>query len=339
MNKQIKNRYSLENLKEAANLKIFSLLESLGFKDLKDRYGYIQSCCLHELADNKTAFSYHVGMKIWHCFTKNCHIEYGCDIIGLVRFALDTIGKPSKFTDAIKYLEDFLGQKVDKITLEDEEIFLKNIKKINSNKIQKKYNEDVLKNLKPHDYLVKRGFKIETILKFGIGYCDKSHKKFFNRIVIPVRDISGQIVGFTARWAGDETKNGVIKWLHSFDFQKKNNLFNLHEALSHIRETGEAIVVEGPIDVIKLYEYDIFNAVAIFGTSLSYMQKTIILSNASSIVLALDSDAAGKCAMENIANELKNYLDVYRISLPQGKDIDELSQEEIKEIFKSKMRI
>lgn len=335
----VNNRPNIETLKSAVNLRIIEYLKKLGFIDIIDRYGYLTSCCLHYGADNNTAFSYHLTMKIWSCFTHHCEKKYGSDIIGLTRFALAKMERPHDFKSALQFIIEFLEQDTDKIDVKNRDFLLNLTKKTALNKIEKKYKDDILKKLKPHSYLIKRGFKNETIAKYQIGYCDNKYKKFYNRIVIPVRNCTGELVGFTARWIGDHAKTKVPKWLHSNGFKKGEHLFNLNNALPYIRKNGEVIIVEGCLDSIKLDEIGISNSVAIFGTSLSSTQKSIILGNATSVIIVFDNDAAGIVAQNVVTNSLKNYVDVYAVTLPKGKDIDDLSECEIKKYISERIRL
>ena len=337
------SRKTIDDLIELINPRIVEYLNTIGFRDVTDRYGYVNGRCNHEGADNPTAFSYHKGMKIWSCFTKHCEKYWGPSLVGLTRFGLHKLNLPNNFQDAIKHMAKFLDSHghVDRVTIRNEELDLaRKYKYKKIKKLHEKFNDNMMKSLKPkNDYLLGRGFKLDSIFKFKIGFCDNKNNRFNNRIVIPIYNVSNEMTGFTGRWVGDAEKDKVSKWIHSRGFSKRENLFNLNSAISFIKKSGEVILTEGPLDVIKLDEYGVKNAVAIFGISLSSIQKGIVLANSTSVILAMDSDDAGDNAKAHMIKALKNYSDIYTIKLPKGKDFDELSAEEVEEVFKAKERV
>ncbi len=121
-----------------------------------------------------------------------------------------------------------------------------------------------------------------------------------DRVVFPIHDHSGQVRGFSCRAV---LKDQIPKFLNSTDsfaFHKANILFGYFLAKSHIRNTDQAILVEGNMDVVMMHQYGFTNTVAPMGIALSESSLRLLASQTKNIVLAMDSDNAGKGAMANI---------------------------------------
>jgi len=144
-------------------------------------------------------------------------------------------------------------------------------------------------------YLKKKGYSEEVILEAGLiieresgGYYDR----FRNRLVIPIRDRRGRVIGFGARALDDS----LPKYLNSPQtplFDKSSVLFGLDKALRAIRSRNEVIIVEGYMDVLTAHQYGIDNVIASMGTALTEKQLRELSRSTSRFILALDSDAAG----------------------------------------------
>lgn len=188
------------------------------------------------------------------------------------------------------------------------------------------------------DYIDSRGFDDETLSFFQIGYSpdgidepyNAKKRNFMGRIVFPVRDDNGGLVGWSGRLATDDKKaiKSFHKWHHKLDFDKGFVLFNYNNAKEHIKGTKELILVEGPFDVIRLWSYGIYNAVAVMGSALTPEQLSLAVSSTLKVHVLLDSDGAGQVGARRICEQLKPYVDVYTMSLPKDKDPDNLSFEE-----------
>lgn len=159
----------------------------------------------------------------------------------------------------------------------------------------------------------------------GEGYYDY----FRDRLMIPIYDIQGRVIGFGGRTLGDEQP----KYLNSPEtqlFNKGKTLFALDQAKSAIAHTDQAVVVEGYFDAIALHAAGIANVVASLGTALSLDQVRQLLryTESKQLVLNFDADAAGTQATERAIGEIANLA--YRgevslriLNLPEGKDADE----------------
>jgi DNA primase len=159
----------------------------------------------------------------------------------------------------------------------------------------------------------------------GSGYYDR----FRNRIIIPIRDTQGRVIGFGGRALGDEQP----KYLNSPEtelFDKGKTLFALDKAKTAISKEDKAIVVEGYFDAIALHAAGIPNAVASLGTALSLDQVRQLLryTDSKQIILNFDADKAGTQAAERAIGEIEKLayqgeVQLRVLNIPDGKDADE----------------
>jgi 5S rRNA maturation endonuclease (ribonuclease M5) len=187
-------------------------------------------------------------------------------------------------------------------------------------------------------YVQTREFDYETLDFFEVGYSvegidekwNANKRDFCGRIVIPVRDDIGQLVGWSGRLATDDKVKikTFNKWMHKMDFDKGFVLFNYHNAKPYIDESREIILVEGPFDVMRLWSYGIRNAVAVMGSSLTPEQLSLAVARVLKAHVFLDDDGAGLTGSKRICEQLRNYVDVYTVHGASGKDPDDLTFEE-----------
>ncbi len=164
--------------------------------------------------------------------------------------------------------------------------------------------------------------------KEGAGYYDR----FRDRLMIPIHDLQGRVVGFGGRALGD----GSPKYLNSPEtelFDKGKLLFGLDKARAAIAKRDQAIVVEGYFDTIALHAAGITHAVASLGTALSLGQVRQLLrySESKQIVFNFDADRAGNQAAERAIGEVANLayrgeIQLRILNIPDGKDPDEFLQ-------------
>ncbi|AFZ33203.1 DNA primase [Gloeocapsa sp. PCC 7428] len=208
-----------------------------------------------------------------------------------------------------------------------------------------------------------RKLSLETIQQFGLGYAptswetlyrylveqkhypvqlleqaglirqrqskDSYYDYFRDRLMIPIHDIQGRVIGFGGRSLGDEQP----KYLNSPEtqlFNKGKTLFALDQAKSAISHADQAVVVEGYFDAIALHAAGITNAVASLGTALSLDQVRQLLryTESKQLVLNFDADAAGTQAAERAIGEIatlayRGEVSLRILNLPEGKDADE----------------
>ena len=324
----------LEALKVLANSNIHKIFKSLGII-YSERYEYLNGPCAIHGGDNITAFSWHLERGIFKCFTNGCDKKYGSDIFGLIRGI-----KKLSFSDAALWIDKYF--KDANIDVKDIDITNSSfVNKVKSVKEKVIFDEGCLSKLSYHSYLEGRGYPRELIEKYHIGMPRSSYKQMSNRIIFPIRDISGQIVGFSGRTVFEDYKNrGIPKWYHSRGLDKASNLFNIDKAKIEIEKTGVAIVTEGPLDVLRLEQAGFHNGVALMGISMTNKQMGLLIeAGASTILMALDNDNAGNNGAKNIMQTAQNFFNVRKINLPDGKDIGDLSVEAVKEVFGKKYEL
>jgi len=176
------------------------------------------------------------------------------------------------------------------------------------------------------NYLISIGYKNEDLIECGLfGYKSETKKiydKFRNRVMFPIFDYRGNVIGFGGRVLDDS----LPKYLNSPDtliFNKRQNLYGLNFARKEIKDRS-VILVEGYMDLISLYQYGIKNVVATLGTALTDGQGSLIKRYADTAIISYDSDEAGiKATLRAI--EILNKLDinVKVLNLKECKDPDE----------------
>lgn len=175
------------------------------------------------------------------------------------------------------------------------------------------------------NFLNKKGYKNEDTDKTSlISLENKPHDVFVNRIMIPVHDLDGNIVGFTGR---EYLSNNGPKYINSKEttiFKKGTILFNYHRAKNYVRNNHELIIVEGNMDALKMYANGIKNVIALMGTALTTDHVNAIKKMRTKVILMLDNDDAGKLGMYQNGNILKKSgIDPEIVLLSDAKDPDE----------------
>ena len=220
-------------------------------------------------------------------------------------------------------------------------------------------------------YLKDRGVSGETAKRFGLGYAPagwrnlegvlpdyaaedaeraglviagdegRRYDRFRERVMFPIRNPRGQIIGFGGRVMGA----GEPKYLNSPEgplFSKGYELYGLYEAREGIRETGRVLVVEGYMDVVMLHQYGCTYAVATLGTATTAVHITKLLRQADRIVFAFDGDSAGRRAawraLENALPVLSDTKQLDFLFLPPEHDPDSFVREEGLEAFEALVR-
>ena len=218
-------------------------------------------------------------------------------------------------------------------------------------------------------YMQKRGLKPETLQKFGIGYADENwdslywylkgkgadekillslglisdskgryYDKFRNRVIFPIINTRGKVIGFGGRVLGD----GTPKYLNSPEspvFLKKNNLYGLNLSRQDINKEDCAILVEGYMDVISLYQHGIRNVAASLGTALTENQAAMLKRYTNNVILSYDADEAGKAAALRGMDILhKAGCKVKVLHISDGKDPDEFIKKNGRDAFRSLLK-
>jgi DNA primase len=146
------------------------------------------------------------------------------------------------------------------------------------------------------------------------------YDKFVNRLMFPISDVTGRVIGFGGRTL-DDTGAKYINSPTTALFDKSNCLYGLQQARHHIVATGAAVVVEGYTDCIMAHQFGCTNVVATLGTSFTEGHARILRRYAKRIVLVFDSDAAGlEAANRALEICLAQRIDIKLASVPEGKD-------------------
>ncbi len=202
------------------------------------------------------------------------------------------------------------------------------------------------------DYLVKRGISEETRKRFRLGYARDDwealgnhltskgyswpdlqeaglvvaregggyYDRFRGRLVFPIRDRGGYVVGFGARALDDS----LPKYLNSSQtaiFDKSAVLYGIDQAKKAVREQGFAVIVEGYMDVLMAHQYGRNNVVASMGTALTEKQIRVIKKLSKKLVLALDADAAGDQATLRGLERAKETFDHRAVPVPTARGL------------------
>jgi len=218
------------------------------------------------------------------------------------------------------------------------------------------------------DYLRQRGFRPQTIKQFGLGYAPNEwdalltaaeeeqvdpstlekaglvaerddgsgyYDRYRGRVIFPIFSHIGKVLGFAGRLL-DETRDRP-KYINSPEtdvYHKKEVLYGLHQAKRSIRQTEEALLVEGYTDVISLSQVGVENVVASSGTALTKEQIDVLGRYAKRALLLYDADeAGGRATMRGMDRLLEQGMGAYAVELPAGLDPDEFVQERGGEAF------
>lgn len=224
------------------------------------------------------------------------------------------------------------------------------------------YQQSLLKNQRALEYVFKkRGLSKEIVQTFQIGYAPDSGdalvqfllKKGFTkqelsvggltnrfggdlfrgRMMVPLMDASGQVIGFTGRIINDEPN--APKYLNTPQtplYDKSRHVFGLSQAKESIRKNDYAVVVEGNLDVVSSHQVGITQVVATAGTAMTESHLKALVRLSPNVRLAYDGDSAGLAATErSIPIGQSVGVELTIISLPEGiKDPDELIQKDVK---------
>lgn len=177
-----------------------------------------------------------------------------------------------------------------------------------------------------YSLLNKKGYNDKKLE--DIGLINKSgnivYEVFQNRIMFPIHNLEGNVVGFTARCYLENITPKYLNTKETYIFKKGSILYNYHRAKDTIRLKKEVVIVEGNMDAIRLYSSGIKNVVALMGTSLTKEQIEALKKLHAKIILMLDNDNAGETATYAIGNSLEeNNLDIMVVRLSGKKDPDE----------------
>lgn len=315
---------------------------------------YIGLCPFHN--EKSPSFTVTPDKQIYKCF--------GCGEAGNV-FTYIMKTRNVSYTESIEILA---GRANIDITYDDK---VRNAQK-NENEKYFRLNREAAKyfyvtlqrNKRALSYIKKRDITDETIKRFGLGFApdswnslmtylkkigyteldllncglvSKSEKgtyydKFRNRIMFPIFDVRGRVIGFGGR-VMDDSKPKYLNSPETKVFKKGTNLYGLNYAIQN-NNSRTLIVVEGYMDCISLHQHGITNVVASLGTALTPFMAKLIKRYADSVIVSYDADSAGISAtMRGLDILRKEGLDIKILTVPEGKDPDEYVKKNSREAF------
>lgn len=343
----------IEKIKEQNDI-VDIISESVRLK--KAGKNYMGLCPFHN--DKSPSFSVSTEKQIYKCFSCG---EAGNVLTFIMKY------KKLTFLEAAKYLADkaniplqIEGQENSKVSKKKELLYKVNVDAA-------RYYFANLQNFKTaKEYFLKRGMKEDTIKRFGLGYAHDSWKgiinflrtkgykddllleaglisknektgnvydRFRNRVMFPVFDVKGKVIGFGGRVL-DDSKPKYLNSPETIIFQKGINLYGLNFAVKNGLQEDYIIIVEGYMDLIALHQYGITNAVASLGTALTVNQVRLLKRHVSKVIISYDADIAGQTATLRGLEILRNAgLDVKVLTVPEGKDPDEFVRNNGREAF------
>jgi DNA primase len=311
---------------------------------------YVGLCPFHN--EKTPSFTVSDEKQIFHCF--GCHtggnvfkflMEYKkISFVEAVQEIAEQLGIPLEYQESAGYEEQQSEQEIlYDINTEAAKYFLNNL-----------LND--AEGVGARKYLGERNIKTQTIRAFGLGYTLRGWENFINfakgktidldravklgligksddgryydklpgRLIFPIFSPNGRVVAFAGRILDPEEKGAkYINSPESLIYSKSKILYGLSFAKDEIRRLNKAILVEGYMDLISLYQSGVKNVVAISGTALTDDQVQLLSRYTKDVVLLFDSDTAGiKASMRSIEVLLKQDMEVKIVSLPEGEDPD-----------------
>ena len=177
-----------------------------------------------------------------------------------------------------------------------------------------------------YNALVKKNYDLNVLDELGLINKDglTGYDKFQNRIMFPITNLDGAVVGYTGRIFNGEDSAKYINTKETSIYKKGNILFNYYNAKNYIRDNKYAILVEGNMDAIRVYSSGVKNVLALMGTAITKEQIDILKKLHVPIILMLDNDNAGALATHNIGLEFnKQNIETKVVRLSGAKDPDE----------------
>lgn len=312
-------------------------------------------CPFHN--EKTPSFSVSQEKQIYKCF--------GCGESGnVITFVMKNKNLP--FLDAVKYLADKANimleenKNISPVTRKKEMLYKVNVE------AARYFYSNLRLNKKAKNYFFNRGISEDTIRKFGLGYSNDSwnsllfhlrkkgfkdeillqaglilkseksgnnYDRFRNRVMFPVFDYKGRVIGFGGRVL-DDSKPKYLNSPETLVFQKGTNLYGLNFAIKSNMKERYFIIVEGYMDLISLHQQGITNVVASLGTALTINQARLLKRYADKVIISYDADAAGQNATIRGLEILRDAgFDVRVLNIPKGKDPDEYIRTNGKESF------
>ena len=170
--------------------------------------------------------------------------------------------------------------------------------------------------------LQKKGYDLNTLNQIGLASYDKD--LYVDRIMFPLKDLNGRIVGFSGRRYDGKKEEKYVNTKQTPIFHKGNLLYNYFDSKEFIRKKNQVIVMEGFMAVIRASTVGVKNAVALMGTAMTKEQAELIKRLSRNVILMFDGDDAGRKATITNGEELEKLgLDVKVAELKDGLDPDD----------------
>lgn len=179
-------------------------------------------------------------------------------------------------------------------------------------------------------YLLKKKFSERDIIASGVAIPSQTkgaYDRFRRRIIFPIFNTTGSVVGFSGRVFGDPPAGGEPKYLNSPEnllFNKSNVLFGLNLAKSEIKKEDTTVLVEGNLDVISSYQVGVKNVVCPLGTALTEKQLELLRRFSENLIISFDQDTAGIAAATRAVEMSENLGLNVKLAEISAKDPDEL---------------
>jgi len=322
---------------------------------------YFGRCPFHN--EKTPSFSVSPDKQIYHCF--------GCGAGGnVINFIMEH--ERLDFLSSVKLLADRANIHIEtepgQPQKKDDRAFIYNMHEIACRVFERQLDDASGKAAK--DYLLDRGLTEETLKAFRVGFAPDRwdavtlevmklglsqdilsrsgllmarndggyYDRFRNRIMFPIMDINGKVQAFGGRIFGDADGAKYMNSPETPIYHKGRTLFGLNLSRDEIRSSRTAILVEGYMDLIRLYQEGFKNGVAGTGTAFTPEQASLVKRFADKVLVCYDGDAAGqKAAQKAGLTLLDKGLDVGIIQLPKGEDPDSFFDEKDDKAFKKLM--
>ncbi len=316
---------------------------------------HVACCPFH--SEKTPSFTVSQDKQFYHCF--------GCGAHGTaLGFLLDY--ERLEFVEAVEALASRIGLEVPRERINGSPLEKHGTLYAVLEKAARVYRQALRESPHAIDYLKKRGLSGKTAREYGVGYAPEDRRyllqhfdeasmgdlaraglikqderggprsRFWNRIMFPIRDRRGRVIGFGGRVLDD----GVPKYMNSPEtplFNKSESLYGLYEFKQRQRKPERILLVEGYMDVLALAQQDVHNAVATLGTATTRQHLQQIFRLTHEVVFCFDGDRAGR---EAAWRALEQLLPIFRdglagrfMFLPEGDDPDSLVQREGREAF------
>jgi DNA primase len=310
----------------------------------KSGSNYSACCPFHN--EKTPSFSVSQSKQFYHCF--------GCSASGnAIGFLMEYDGM--HFVDAIETLAESVGLEVPRDAQADKARDATKPLYTLMESVASFYQAQLRTSSAAIDYLKDRGLTGDTAKRFAIGFVPdgwdtlqqhfpneeaaliktgmlikpdagkRPYQRFRNRIMFPIRDSRGRVIGFGGRVMDKQEP----KYLNSPEtplFHKANELYGLFEARKTAQEHSSIIVVEGYMDVIALAQHGINNAVATLGTAANQQHSQLLFKVVPNIIFCFDGDRAGRAAawraLQATLPCLQDGRDAHFLFLPDGEDPD-----------------